>query len=135
MSQTTKDLVGSSKRQKLGPDYFGYYTHEVVELLSRNEDVSPFASKSSDLSRSRCVEVIGKDMIEHSNGTSGSLFSNSLGNELSDFTKERLKLLLRQGVKVLAPEVDEVCWELGCLFPFSFFFFFYMCLEQNQIWL
>ncbi|KAM5581820.1 hypothetical protein ABKV19_010851 [Rosa sericea] len=108
MSEAAKDLVGSSKRQKLGPDYFGYYTHEVVELLSRNEDVSPFASESSDISRSRCVEVRGEDRIEHSNGVSGSLFSNSLGNELSDFRKERLKLLLRQGVKVLAPEVDEM---------------------------
>lgn len=115
MSQAAEDLVGLSKRRKLGPDYFGYYTHEVVELLSQNEDASPFASKSSDVSQSRCVEVIGKDRIENADGVSGSLFSNSLGNELSEFTKERLELLLRQGVKVLAPEVDEVCWGIGML--------------------
>ncbi|KAL6136187.1 hypothetical protein ACLB2K_061488 [Fragaria x ananassa] len=108
MSQAAEDLVGLSKRRKLGPDYFGYYTHEVVELLSQNEDASPFTSKSSDVSQSRCVEVIGKDRIENADGLSGSLFSNSLGNELSEFTKERLELLLRQGVKVLAPEVDEM---------------------------
>ncbi|XP_004304680.1 PREDICTED: uncharacterized protein LOC101314011 [Fragaria vesca subsp. vesca] len=108
MSQAAEDVDGLSKRRKLGPDYFGYYTHEVVELLSRNEDASPFASKSSDVSQSRRVEVIGEDRIENGDGVSGSLFSNSLGNELSEFTKERLELLLRQGVKVLAPEVDEM---------------------------
>ncbi|XP_050380088.1 transcription factor GTE6 [Argentina anserina] len=140
MSQAEKDLVVSSKHRKLGPDYFGYYTNEVVELLSRNEDVSPFASDnsdisqsrrvgikgkdriehsngvdvspfasvSSDVSRSRHVGVIGKDRTEHSNGVSALLFSDRLGNELSDFKKERLRLLLRQGVKVLAREVDEM---------------------------
>lgn len=108
MSKDKKDLVDSSENDKLGPDYFGYYTRLVTDLLSKEEDFPPFASQSSGLSQSRGVEVRGKDTIEHSYGIPGSLFGNSIGTGLSDFKKERLKSLLRQGVKVLSPEVDEM---------------------------
>lgn len=108
MSKDKKDLVDSSENDKLGPDYFGYYTRLVTDLLSKEEDFPPFASQSSGLSQSRGVEVRGKDTIERSYGIPGSLFGNSIGTGLSDFKKERLKSLLRQGVKVLSPEVDEM---------------------------
>lgn len=108
MSEATKDLVGSSEHDKIGPDFFGYYTRLVTELLSQEEDFPPFASQSSDLSQRRSGDVRGKDVIEHSYGTSGSLFGNSIGTGLSDFKKERLKSLLRQGVNFLSPEVDEM---------------------------
>lgn len=118
MSKDKKDLVDSSANDKLGPDYFGYYTRLVTDLLSKEEDFPPFASQSYGLSQSRGVELRGKDTIEHSYGIPGSLFGNSIGTGLSDFRKERLKSLLRQGVKVLSPEVDEVCWD-----AYSSFFF------------
>ncbi|KAH0984645.1 hypothetical protein GBA52_011822 [Prunus armeniaca] len=108
MSEATKDLVGSSEHDKIGPDFFGYYTRLVTELLSQEEDFPPFASQSSDLSQRRSGDVRGKDVIEHNYGTSGSLFGNSIGTGLSDFKKERLKSLLRQGVNFLSPEVDEM---------------------------
>lgn len=108
MSKDKKDLVDSSANDKLGPDYFGYYTRLVTDLLSKEEDFPPFASQSYGLSQSRGVELRGKDTIEHSYGIPGSLFGNSIGTGLSDFRKERLKSLLRQGVKVLSPEVDEM---------------------------
>lgn len=119
MSEATKDLVGSSEHDKIGPDFFGYYTRLVTELLSQEEDFPPFASQSSDLSQRRSGDVRGKDVIEHSYGTSGSLFGNSIGTGLSDFKKERLKSLLRQGVNFLSPEVDEVCRD-DAYFPFCF---------------
>lgn len=82
--------------------YFGYYTRLVTDLLSKEEDFLPFASQSSGLSRSRCVEVKGKDTIEQSYGVLGTSLGNSVGTGLSDFKKEISKSLLRQGVKVLA---------------------------------
>ncbi|CAN6572330.1 unnamed protein product [Malus baccata var. baccata] len=72
----------------------GYYTRLVTDLLSKEEDFPHFASQSLGLSRSRCVKVRGKDTID-------------VGTGLSDFIKEILKSLLRQGVKVLSPEVEE----------------------------
>jgi len=51
---------------------------------------------------------IGNDTTEPSKNVSGSLFSNSIGAGLSDFKKERMRLLLRQGVIVLSPQVDEM---------------------------
>ncbi|VVA17505.1 PREDICTED: bromodomain testis-specific [Prunus dulcis] len=107
-SVATKDLVGSSEHDKVGPDFFGYYTRLITELLSQEEDFAPFASQSSDLSQRRSGDVSGKDVIEPSYGTSGSLFGNSIGTGLSDFKKERLKSLLRQGVNFLLSEVDEM---------------------------
>ncbi|ONI18288.1 hypothetical protein PRUPE_3G207500 [Prunus persica] len=106
--RATKDLVGSSEHDKVGPDFFGYYTRLITELLSQEEDFAPFASQSSDLSQRRSGDVSGKDVIEPSYGTSGSLFGNSIGTGLSDFKKKRLKSLLRQGVNFLLSEVDEM---------------------------
>ncbi|KAM2852651.1 hypothetical protein FF1_023333 [Malus domestica] len=81
----------------------GYYTRLVTDLLSKEEDFLHFASQSLGLSRSRCVKVRGKDTIEQSYG----VFGTCVGTGLSDFKKEILKSLLRQGVKVLSPEVKS----------------------------
>ena len=98
MSEDLRDLAVSPERNKLGPDYFGYYKREVVELLSQDEDLLPCASQT------------------RSNNESDSLFSNGIRPGLSDLKREKLKTLLRQGVKVLTPEVEEVFWNLYSLF-------------------
>ncbi|KAF3444537.1 hypothetical protein FNV43_RR14229 [Rhamnella rubrinervis] len=85
MSEDSRGLAVSPVHNKLGPDYFGYYKREVVELLSEDED-----------------------LLRHSNTEFGSLFSNGIQSGLSDLKRERLKTLLRQGLKVLAPEVEEM---------------------------
>ncbi|KAJ7974693.1 Transcription factor GTE1 [Quillaja saponaria] len=101
-------LVAPDGHRKIGPDYFGYYTREVIELLSQDEDFPLFANQTSEVPGRRNEKDMGKNTVEHSDNRSDSLFSNGIGTELSDFTKERLRLLLRQGVKVLSSEVDEV---------------------------
>ncbi|GAV88090.1 hypothetical protein CFOL_v3_31514, partial [Cephalotus follicularis] len=93
MSMASRDLVASEDNNKVGPDFFGYYRHEIVELLSQDEDLLTSTSDASGLSI--C------------NGA-GSLFNCSLGAGLSDFKKERLKTLLRQAVIALTPEVAEM---------------------------
>lgn len=109
MSEASRGMLTGAEHTNVGPDYFGYYIGKVVELLSQDDDFLPFASQSFDLSAKKCGEVIGNDTTEPSKNVSGSLFSNSIGAGLSDLKKERLKVLLRQGVIVLSPQVDEVC--------------------------
>ncbi|KAF5457316.1 hypothetical protein F2P56_021427 [Juglans regia] len=91
-----------------GPDYFGFYTQQVMELLSSDDDFLPSASQTSNSFGRKCEEVVGNGSVEPMKYTSGSLFSNSIGAGLSDFKKERLKALLQQGTIVLSPEFDEM---------------------------
>lgn len=106
MSEDSRGFAVSPEGNELGPDYFGYYKREVVELLSQDEDLLPCASQTSETSG----EVGGKG------NESGPLFSNGIQSGLSDLKRERLKTLLRQGVKALTPEVEEVFWNLYSLF-------------------
>ncbi|XP_059450128.1 uncharacterized protein LOC132181083 isoform X4 [Corylus avellana] len=108
MSEASRGMLTGAEHTNVGPDYFGYYIGKVVELLSQDDDFLPFASQSFDLSAKKSGEVIGNDTTEPSKNVSGSLFSNSIGTGLSDLKKERLKVLLRQGVIVLSPQVDEM---------------------------
>lgn len=111
MSEASKSLLASTDHGQLGPigpDYFGFYTREIMELLSQDEDPLPSTSRTSELTRKKCGGVRGKDTIDTSGRGTVSSFSNSIGAGFTDFKKERLRSLLRQGVFGLAPEVDEV---------------------------
>lgn len=111
MSEASKSLLASTDHGQLGPigpDYFGFYTCEIMELLSQDEDPLPSTSRTSELTRKKCCGVRGKDTIDTSGRGTVSSFSNSIGAGFTDFKKERLRSLLRQGVFDLAPEVDEV---------------------------
>lgn len=108
MSEASKGVVTRADYTNAGPDYFGYYTRQVVELLSQEDDLLPLGSETSNLSGSEYGEFIGDDTTKPGKNTSGSLFSNSIGAGLPDFKQERLKALLRQGVSVLSHEVDEM---------------------------
>ncbi|WJX75786.1 hypothetical protein P8452_59282 [Trifolium repens] len=100
MSNAPKSLVASDKCERVGPDFFGYYSSEVVNLLSRDEDDLPVTTQLSKLPQNKCG--VG------GNNCSGPLFSNGVGAGLSDFEKDRLKSLLRQSAVTLSSEVDEV---------------------------
>ncbi|KAK9221533.1 hypothetical protein WN944_009960 [Citrus x changshan-huyou] len=111
MSEASKSLLASTDHGQLGPigpDYFGFYTREIMELLSQDEDPLPSTSRTSELTRKKCGGVRGKDTIDTSGRGTVSSFSNSIGAGFTDFKKERLRSLLRQGVFGLAPEVDEM---------------------------
>lgn len=108
MSNASRSLVASDKLERVGPDYFGYYSSEVINLLSQDEDVLPVATQTSKIPQSKRGEG-KKNSINHSDTSSGSLYSNGVGAGLSDFKKDRLRSLLRQSVSALSSEVDEVC--------------------------
>ncbi|XP_031259914.1 uncharacterized protein LOC116123438 [Pistacia vera] len=108
MSEAPKSFAASRGHGKVGPDYFGYYTCEVKELLSQDEDFLPFTVQTPEMSKRKCGEVRGQDTIDGRGSGASSSFSDSIGAGLSDFKKERLKSLLRQGVFDLTPEVDEM---------------------------
>eukprot|EP00268_Persea_americana_P000084 TRINITY_DN10036_c0_g2_i3.p1 TRINITY_DN10036_c0_g2~~TRINITY_DN10036_c0_g2_i3.p1 ORF type:complete len:205 (+),score=45.48 TRINITY_DN10036_c0_g2_i3:706-1320(+) len=105
------------KQNELGPDYLGYYKHEIAELFFQNEDLlSPSTSKGSESSMKTCAKVEVEDVNNHScnnreaKGYSGSVsvFKDGIGEGLSDFKKEKLKASLKESVHALNHEVDEV---------------------------
>ena len=134
MSEASRDLGASAEPNKVGPDWFAFYTHEVAELLSQDDDFLPFSSETSELV-GRTFGVVGDRAISRHNYNGkdkivlGSLFCNPTGSRLSDIKKERLKALLRQSVFALSQEVDEVYFSLSsmcvcgrvCAFGFSAF--------------
>ncbi|XP_057761396.1 uncharacterized protein LOC130981745 [Arachis stenosperma] len=104
MSEASKSLGG---HERVGPDYFGYYSSEVVNLLSQDEDVLSVATDASEVPQNKCGE--GENNAVGTNGNcSGELFSDGIGAGLSDLKKDRLRSLLRQSVTTLSSEVDEV---------------------------
>ncbi|KAK8466683.1 hypothetical protein PHAVU_008G147100 [Phaseolus vulgaris] len=100
-------FTASEKYERVGPDYFGYYSSEIANLLSQDEDVFPVSDKIPELPKSKYEEGRKKSLVNQGDN-SGPLFSNGVGAGLSDFRKNRLKSLLRQGVISLSSEVDEV---------------------------
>ncbi|XP_015879011.1 uncharacterized protein LOC107415232 [Ziziphus jujuba] len=108
MSEDSRGLAVSPGHYKVGPDYFGYYKREVVELVSQDEDFLPLASKTSEISGGTSEKVARDGKMGHSKKVTGSLFCNGIRDGLSDLKRERLKALLRQSVNVLAPEVEEM---------------------------
>lgn len=107
MSKASGRLVPLDKYERVGPDFFGYYSSEVVNLLSQDEDVLPVSTQLSELPHNKCGEG-GKNLINHSYNFTGPLYSDGVGAGLSDFEKDRLKSLLRQSAFTLSSEVDEV---------------------------
>lgn len=113
MSEAQGDMGASAELDLLGPDYFSFYTHEVAELLSHDEDFLPLISGTGEFG-GRTYDIVGdKAVTRHKNYGKkdivlGSLFCSPIGARLSDFKKERLKALLRQSVVALSQEVDEM---------------------------
>ncbi|KAF6176942.1 hypothetical protein GIB67_027742 [Kingdonia uniflora] len=88
MSEDLKDTLPNNEAKDVGPNYFGCYTREIEELFSQKDDIM------SPLSVTRTG--------------SSPLFSNGIGDRLSDLKRERLKGSLEQSVTTLRQEVDEM---------------------------
>ncbi|KAL5153964.1 Transcription factor GTE1 [Glycine soja] len=108
MSNVSKSSFASDKYERVGPDYFGYYSSEVVNLLSQDEDVFPVSTQTPELPETKYGEGGKKNLVNQTDNCSGPLYSNAVGAGLSDFKKDRFKSLLRQSVIALSSEVDEV---------------------------
>ncbi|BAT84831.1 uncharacterized protein HKW66_Vig0045180 [Vigna angularis] len=100
-------FTASEKYERVGPDYFGYYSSEIANLLSQDEDAFPVSDKISELHKSKYEEGRKKSLVNQGDNSS-PLYTNGVGAGLSDFRKDRLKSLLRQSVNSLSSEVDEM---------------------------
>lgn len=87
MPKRTAEASPSSEIQRNKPDTFGNYRSQVAELLSQGERISHHDQQQQANER-RSESVIGDGM--------------------SNLEKENLNVLLRQCVRNLTPEVDEV---------------------------
>lgn len=123
MTEASGNKESFAEQEKIGPDYFGYYTREVAYLLSQAEGYFPCASQTFDSTEKNLGIISETESYKHIyTGEEGScsgisaLFCNALGARISDFKKERLNTLLRQSVPLLTEEVKEVL--LFCLFVF-----------------
>jgi len=113
MSKSSVDLEVLYQQNRIGPDIFGFYKHEIADLLAQDADelFLPLSSKAKEP-----VNVYPK---APENGKQpdpsqvSSLFSNSIADEVPDFKRELLKSSLRQSVGALAQEVDEVTLDLA----------------------
>lgn len=95
-----------TENSKIGPDYFGYYTSAISELLLQDGNSLP-SSRTIGCSKGKSVEVREKKADDYCYSGDGS-FCNAIGAGLSDVTRDRLKTLLQQSVNDLTPEVDEM---------------------------
>ncbi|KAK6928424.1 NET domain [Dillenia turbinata] len=127
MSEASKDLADSAKTIKFGPNYFGYYTSEVADLILQEDDFLPFFDQKAEENRDDYTNKHdGKGAINLSNPS--SMFSNCMGAALSDFRQERLKALLHQSVTAFKQEVDEDsgCGDMSSKIPKG-------CSSENQL--
>lgn len=91
------------KQNELGPNYLGYYKHLFFKLFSQHEDIGlPISESNSELS------VGDKGQKDKSRSTSGSFFAGGIGEELSEFKKEKLKSIIHESAVCFNQEADEV---------------------------
>ncbi|KAK6155244.1 hypothetical protein DH2020_009492 [Rehmannia glutinosa] len=115
MSENLRDPTTSGVNNEVGPNFFGYYTSEVAELMSQDEGllsfshpISHLAGKLHEVGTEKGSTKNNKTIERNGINGSSSLFSDGIGALLSEFKKERLKSLLRQSVFTLTKEVDEM---------------------------
>ncbi|KAH9619796.1 hypothetical protein KSS87_016192 [Heliosperma pusillum] len=83
------------KSNIIGPDLFGFYKHEIVDLLNLDDNLQ--------LSNSNSRKSIVSNTSSHVTS-----FSKSLDDSIPVFKKDLLKASLRQSVGALTREVDEM---------------------------
>lgn len=104
------DLEVLYQQNRIGPDIFGFYRHEIVDLLAQDVDetLSQLTSRAKE-----SVNVYPNAAQENGKQTDStsrvsSLFSNSIQDAVPDIKKELLKSSLRQSVRALTQEVNEI---------------------------
>nr|XP_009405769.1 PREDICTED: bromodomain-containing protein 4 isoform X3 [Musa acuminata subsp. malaccensis] len=109
----------SVTQNELGPDYFGYFKHLFFELFPQSGDrASPsLPSNLESLLGYPSGQVEGivspNNVVEDKSCYhSASFFTRVIGEELSEYKKERLKAILHHATVCLNQEADEV---FGCI--------------------
>lgn len=107
MLEDSADLEVQGQQSRTRPDLVSFYKCQIVDLLTQDENFPRLSSSTKEaVKASADISNNGKGKNNFSSNT--SLFSNSIGNVMPDFKRELLKTSLRQSVKALTQEVDEV---------------------------
>ncbi|KAF9603068.1 hypothetical protein IFM89_033793 [Coptis chinensis] len=117
MPEDSRSSLPHSETEQIGPNYFAYYLREIDELFSQEEDFScslspktsrPFARITANVNDYDSAEnnCNSKEALNLSGCR--TLFANGVGEHISVFRKERLKVSLKQSVPVFRQEVDEM---------------------------
>ena len=104
MAESSMDLEVQGQPNRIGPDIIGFCKSEILELLTLDESSLPL-SFSTPLVSSDTPENV-KETVEVSHVS--TIFSNSLDDSISNIKRVLLKTSLRNGVKAITHEVDEV---------------------------
>ena len=116
MPKSSADLEVLYQKNRIGPDIFGFYKHEISDLLAQDADET-FLPLSSKPKESVNVYPKGPENGKQTDPSQvSSLFSDSIRDGVPEFKKELLKSLLRQSVGALTEEVDEVSLDLAFLY-------------------
>ncbi|KAJ0972474.1 hypothetical protein J5N97_020433 [Dioscorea zingiberensis] len=89
-----------SRENVFEPDYFGYWKHLFLELLSPNGDAL-LPLKESDTKSAAETCSVGEN-------SSVSYFSGAISKGLSELKKEKLNLILKQSIASIDKEADEM---------------------------
>ncbi|KAH7684937.1 NET domain-containing protein [Dioscorea alata] len=97
-----------SRENECGPDYFGYWKHLFLDLLSPNGGaLLPLKESDTEPAAGTC-SVGGNGSV--------SYFSEALGKGLSELKKEKLNLILKQSISCLNNEADEMLDNISAAF-------------------
>lgn len=105
MSNVLRDDTTIPKQNEAGPNYFAYYKHLILDLLSDKGNCSGVSTERRSEGQAKGSKV------EHFHG-SGSYFTESICEGLSGFKKERLVSTLSASARCLNKEADEM---LDCI--------------------
>ena len=114
MFEVPTDSTSTPKQHESGPNYFAYYKHLVLNLLSRDgKCMIPFMEVDSAGSVGKCFgsEAEGSHNDDRKvNYFSGSCsyFTKTFGEGISEFKEERLLATLNESAVCLNREADEV---------------------------
>lgn len=100
-----------TKQNEVGPNYLGYYKHLFLKLFSQNEDIAlPLLGSNSEPSVGFTDVIHNQDKggKGKSCGDSGSFFAGGIGEDLSEFKKEKLKSVIHESAVCFNQEADEI---------------------------
>lgn len=107
MPESSRDMTTHRDNNISGPDFFGLYKAEIDDLLSQDDGLVSHFSGDEVGRKKGSIEKLSQTKESSVSGLA-PLFSDGIGDRLSDVKKERLHSLLRQSVSTLTQEVDEV---------------------------
>ncbi|XP_074309317.1 uncharacterized protein LOC141643878 [Silene latifolia] len=97
MAKDPTNVKTEPKSNIIGPDLFGFYKHEIVDLLNLDDNLQ-FSNSNSN----------SRKLVAANSSSPVTSFSKSLDDSIPACKKDLLKASLRQSARALTREVDEM---------------------------